>query len=239
MRILVIDDTEINLDSAKLTLAGHELTLVSSYDEAYRLLEKPYASEEAVKAELKRRGFTKVDPYDRSKEGTPEWEAYWGEYRRIAAELCPPPPFDAVLCDLLMPAGETNQGSRGHQYVGQEMPVGWALAFMAVLQGAKYVAVVTNLDHHDHPAAAMLDPFRYRVTLDGPGSPAKITVNGVRVDFVSESRMIPIDGTTCPECNGSGKLGKHSCHICYGSGNMTAKDWGYHLLAGSRGQQIE
>ena len=174
MKILVIDDTRTNLDAAKQTLAGHELTLAASYDEAYKLLEKP-------------KGETQ-------------------------------PPFDVVLCDLLMPAGAVEQGTEGQKYIGQEMPVGFALAFMAVLQGAKYVAVVTNLNHHQHPAAALLD----RLGSDGLDSHAdefvKIRANGVPIGFVNYAPMIGVDGTSCTECGGTGKQTERSCRICKGSG---------------------
>ncbi|MEK7607170.1 MAG: hypothetical protein AAB444_03185 [Patescibacteria group bacterium] len=173
MKILVIDDTRTNLDAAKQTLVGHELTLAASYDEAYKLLEKPR-----------------------------------GEVQ---------PPFDVVLCDLLMPAGAVEQGTDGMKYVGQEMPVGLALALMAVLQGAKYVAVVTNLNHHQHPAAALLD----RLGSDGLGDTegfVKIRANGVPIGFVNYAPMIGVDGTTCTACGGTGKQTERDCWICKGSG---------------------
>lgn len=175
MKILVIDDTHMNLKAAKQTLEGHELTLAASYDEAYKLLEKP-------------KGETQ-------------------------------PPFDVVLCDLLMPAGREQQGAKGEEYVGQEMPVGFALALMAVLQGAKYVAVVTNLNHHQHPAAAMLD----RLGSDGLADDdkdgfVKIRANGVPIGFVNYAPMVGVDGTSCTECGGTGKQTERNCWICKGSG---------------------
>lgn len=226
MKILVIDDTQENLQAAKQVLDGHELTVVSTYDRAYKLLEQPAASYETVEAELVRRGFTK-NPYDK---GTTEEErkARWQEHERIQVELCPPPPFEAVLCDLLMPAGSEQQGPNGQKYVGQEMPVGWALALMAVLQGAKHVAVVSATNHHDHPAAAMLDRLASgRFHDDEPQPPAKFAVNGVRVEFVNSAPMVGIEGTTCADCGGSGKEAEKQCTWCYGSGKAkTGEDCG-------------
>ena len=146
MKILVIDDTRTNLDAAKQTLAGHELTLAATYDEAYKLLAK---SDD---------------------------------------------PFDVVLCDLLMPAGREQQGTNGMKYIGQEMPVGWALALMAVLHGAKYTAVVTNLDHHQHPAAAMLDRLGSDGLDDYKDDFVKIRANGVPIGFVNYAPMVDVDG---------------------------------------------
>jgi len=226
MKILVIDDTQANLETARQTLAGHELTLVSSYDEAYRLLQKPRAKFKAVDDELVRRGFTlplwKL-PADQMK-------AADEEKRCIEDELRPPPPFDVVLCDLLMPAGEVEQGVMGRKYVGQEMPVGWALALMAVLQGAKFVMVVTNLNHHLHPAAAMLDRLQ---SVGYDDTKVLIRVNGVPVDFMNDAPMITVEGTSCSDCDGSGKQAecyrdgtRKDCNTCCGTGKILGKDWG-------------
>ena len=175
MRILIIDDTRIHLDAARQTLTDHELTLASTYDEAYRLLEKP-------------KGETTG-------------------------------PFDVVLCDLLMPAGSVEQGTEGEKYIGHEMPVGFALALMAVLQGARYVAVVTNLNHHQHPAAALLDRLGSD-GLDRADKFVKIRANGVPLGFVNYAPMIVVDGTSCSECGGTGKQTEHNCWICKGSGKV-------------------
>lgn len=231
MKILVIDDTQENLQIAKQVLEGHELTVASTYDEAYKLLKQPEASYEAVEAELVRRGFTK-NPYDK---GTTEEErkAHWEARERIAVELCPPPPFEAVLSDLLMPAGREQQGLTGAKYIGQEMPVGFALALMAVLQGARYVAVVTNMNHHDHPAAAMLDRLTSGSFCDDDQHPAKITVNEVPVDFVNDAPMVGIEGTTCSDCSGSGKQTERACWLCRGSGKNERDGSDCHLCKGS------
>jgi CheY-like chemotaxis protein len=46
MKILVIDDSAVHLESAQLTLIGHEVTLCSSHDKALDLL-KQQDTEEA------------------------------------------------------------------------------------------------------------------------------------------------------------------------------------------------
>lgn len=175
MKILVIDDTRVNLEAAKQTISSqHELTLASSYDEAYKLLEKP-------------------------KDGGP-------------------PPFDVVLTDLLMPAGSVQQGGEGAKYVGQEMPVGFALALMAVLHGAKLVAVVTDLDHHKHPAAAMLDRLGSD-GLDGRESDfVRIHANGVPVGFVNYAPKVRVETVDCEVCGGVGTMPETTCRSCEGNG---------------------
>lgn len=69
--------------------------------------------------------------------------------------------FEAVLVDLLMPASGQSIGRNEH-LVGQEMPVGIFLALLAAKNGAKYVAVFTDSDHHSHPASACFDAFNER-----------------------------------------------------------------------------
>lgn len=137
MKILVIDDTQTHLAAARQTLTEHDITTCSDYDEALKYLEEKFV--------------------DKSGNPCSGWED--------DAEKMPY--WDAVLCDLLMPAGRDAQGTRGLKFVGQEMPVGWSLALVAAKRGAKYVAVASDLDHHSHPASAMLDRLYGFLTIDG------------------------------------------------------------------------
>ncbi len=92
----------------------------------------------------------------------------WGEFINRVHKESILPYWDVVLCDLMMPASGSEQGSEGQKFVGQEMPVGWSLALSAAREGAKFVAVVTDTNHHDHPASAMLDNLNHHVfTIDG------------------------------------------------------------------------
>ncbi|MDP3774758.1 MAG: hypothetical protein Q8Q85_10890 [Gemmatimonadales bacterium] len=69
--------------------------------------------------------------------------------------------FEVVLCDLLMPASGNMLGSKeGLRLVGQEMPIGIFLAILAAKNGAKYVGLLTDSDHHSHPASACLDAIQ-------------------------------------------------------------------------------
>ncbi|MCX6761523.1 MAG: response regulator [Candidatus Moranbacteria bacterium] len=154
LKILVVDDNQKHLDSALATLKDHNVTICNNYDEAVNLLEGQY-----------------VDPKGKS--------CY--SFEEGAKAL---PYWDAVLCDLLMPAGENEQGPRGMRYVGQEMPVGWALALSAAFKGAKYVAVVTDMNHHNHPASALLDGLKGKV----------IKVEGAKVLMTNNPRFIGVGG---------------------------------------------
>lgn len=205
MKILVIDDSANHQKSAQQVLGTlHDLTVVGSHDEALELLSLRLDQEKyvALVSEYTSQG---VDSPSAHKKASME--------SRI-------PYWDAVLCDLLMPAGREAQGSKGQMYVGKEMSVGWALAITAALQGAKYVAVVTDMGHHDHPASAMLDSMNRTI----------FVLHGANALFTNYVGMVGIEGTqgTCAKCSGSGKDGTYGCYRCNGTGTAYAqhgKDW--------------
>lgn len=202
MKILVIDDTKKHLDAALQTLVGHDVTICSSHDKASELLYRKtdYDLYHRLYDEYKAAG----DPDARTKARAESMLPYW----------------DVVLCDLLMPAGSNAQGGVGLQYVGQEMPVGWSLALTAAQSGAKFVAVVTDMNHHHHPASAMLDSFNRHF----------FNIDGAKVLMTNYVDMVGITGTecTCDKCNGSGKDGDYKCYRCDGTGTdfaVKGKDW--------------
>ena len=232
MRILVIDDSPLHQASARQTLAGHELTVIGSYDEAYEALGQPDADWETVGPEISRLDLKNI--YDGGKHSPEEVAATRNAIKRFFQERSS---FDVVLCDLLMPAGKTEMGPAGMKYVGQEMPVGFALALMAVVYGAKHVAVVTDAKHHDHPASVMLDRL----------DETPFSIDGAKVGFY-HSPLTPVDGTVCRKCKDPGKkqkcycldhqsgLPRANCEQCNGvgkfcwacndSGKAQGKDWG-------------
>jgi len=65
--------------------------------------------------------------------------------------------FEIFLTDLLVPAPDNNLGPRGFKYVGEIMPLGAILALVALKNGVPLVGVVTDSNHHDHPASSALD----------------------------------------------------------------------------------
>lgn len=247
MKVLVIDDKPIHHLSAIQTLTDHQVTIVGTYDEAHALLQVPRAPWQAVNAELERRGFKKggYDPNETEQERM----AKELERERIEQELCPPPPFDAVLSDLLMPAsGMMLAPEPRKKYEGQEMPVGFALAFMAVRSGAKYVAIVTDIGHHDHPASAMLDTFVSDPRFRPDSYPSHgFIIDGVKIGFYQQVSTW-VEGTTCLNCNGTGEKEicfcvernagtpepscggcegtGYECWDCRNSGKLRGKDWG-------------
>lgn len=121
---------------------------------------------EAARALLKEHEITTVGSYDEGQAAVKEAHD-----------------FEVVLVDLLMPASAQTQGPKGDQYVGKEMPVGIFLALLAAKNGAKYVAVFSDSDHHSHPASACFDAFnKYE------SEPTPFNVNGAKI-ILSNTRM--------------------------------------------------
>ena len=204
MKILVIDDTKTHLNAALQTLTDHDVTICSSHDDALGFLRSKRDDTlfDQLRTKYEADGDSRSEAYDKA--ATESAIPYW----------------DVVLCDLLMPAGRNAQGN-GLKYVGQEMPVGWSLALTAAKRGAKYVAVVTDINHHDHPASAMLDNLNEHI----------FTVDGSKVLMTNYVNVIGITGTegNCTQCGGSGKNGERNCYYCNGTGmdfTEKGKDWG-------------
>lgn len=203
LRILVIDDSPVNLQSAKDTLSGHELTLFSSHDDAYDTLNREPDYEEVSKLR---------------KEGV--------DYEEASRRLMPEP-FDVILTDLLMPPNLREIGSPAKQceFENQLMGLGIGIAFHAAIHGAKHVAVFSSgKTHHCHPAVALLDPINHRRV-------GKIRVNDTMVSFFGDNctdeESVPVEGTTCLDIN------KHvegkTCYKCRDTGKQLGKNWAWVL----------
>ncbi|MFA6445722.1 MAG: hypothetical protein WCW14_00525 [Candidatus Paceibacterota bacterium] len=67
--------------------------------------------------------------------------------------------FKIVLLDLLVPASGNQQGEKGKEFVGKEMPITPFLLLLAMKNGVKKIGLLTDAGHHDHPASACIDAF--------------------------------------------------------------------------------
>ena len=154
MKILVFDDSQIHREAAKLSLMGHDLTVVGTYDEAQDALVPKCDHGHGVA--LFKAKYGNTDPY-----ACPEPEkairmAYYHECMKRATTYSN---FDVVMTDLLVPASRRSQGRDMQGLVGKEMPLGIMIALLALSVGVKNVAVVTDMNHHEHPASAAVDCF--------------------------------------------------------------------------------
>lgn len=140
------------------------------------VIEDDPTHQEAAKAQLKDHDVTVVGSYD-------EGQALLGAEDPYGCKMSGKHNFDAVLVDLIMPSS-TQMLGRGAS--SSLMPVGIFLALLAARNGAKYVAVFTDSNHHDNAASACFDAFHAR----GAHQPKLLQVEGAKVLFCNSPNAI-------------------------------------------------
>lgn len=188
LSILVVDDNQKHIDAAIKQLNGHNVTTVTSFSEARFALNERTAVTTDLK-DLNRRGDDMGIRKDlwissglQKTEDDPERDE--SEYTRLSKEVEESrarkitrllgKKYDVVLTDLLLPASAECLGEP-EKYFGQEMPLGTLIVFYALQLGVKKIAIVTDSNHHDHPAAAAIDMLR------------TLQLGDTRVDFLSDT----------------------------------------------------
>lgn len=176
MKILVIDDKQIHRDSAEKTLEGHEVTIVSSFDEAMDLMAKKIDIEN-VQRLLAEEGFAeKPEPTDKER-----WNAYWKAVDSAEKKSIIPFKFEVVLTDMMMPMSRSTLARDAFKR-DEQVPYGFVIALKAAGCGAKFVAMVTDVNHHRGAMSAAIDHLgsAYYQT----GWINTFTVNDAKVAFV-------------------------------------------------------
>lgn len=162
LKILVFDDTELHRISAKLSLAGHDLTIVGTYDEAQKALvpKTDFEKSRGLLSGLLEKAGLKPDfnPHRETSKAADKWK-YFALQKESYRLATPYPNFDVLLTDLFVPASQQAMGGKGMSLVGKEMPLGTTIALLALSVGIRDVAVVTDESHHAHPASAAFDCF--------------------------------------------------------------------------------
>lgn len=222
MRILVIEDKEAHRKSAEETLSDHEVTIVKSFDEATDLMKRKI-DEGNVQRLLAEAGFpTKPDPKDKDR-----WNAYWKAHDEAEAKSVIPFSFEVVLTDMMMPMSNRTLAP-GVFNPSEQVPYGFIIALKATLFGAKFVAMVTDTNHHQGAMSAAIDHLGRAYYEDG--CKPNFVVNGAKVMFVHTpfvqkiTKDVPCDRCAenpgvCSNCNGTG-LNKNpdwkprECHSC-------------------------
>ena len=175
MKVLVIEDKEIHCLAATETLVGHEVTIVRSFDEAMEILESKVDREQMARL-LAEAGFPTAPAYG------PEYAAYSEARDKAAAQAVIPFPFEAVLTDMMMPMSQYTLDPRVFNYK-EQVAYGFIIALRATLCGAKFVAMVTDTNHHMGAMSAAIDHLSdayYRKE----GFQPNFLINGAKVMFV-------------------------------------------------------
>jgi CheY-like chemotaxis protein len=134
--------------------------------------------------------------------------------------------YDVVLSDLLMPApGMMLSDEARREYEGKEHALGWALVLRAVLNGARYAAVVSQVNHHAHPAAFALDAIDNAD--DDDAMKPQFDINGARVGFFHAPTCLVEGVYGCYwKCDRGKNERGNPCKLCNGTGFARGKDWG-------------
>jgi hypothetical protein len=104
------------------------------------------------------------------------------------------PTYDVVLTDLIVPpSSRAASDARGWGYQVEDPTLyGAMIALLALEAGVRHVAVVTDTNHHAHPASAAFDVFRGR-PFDVGGTRILCTNDHTVVDTVDEATLEEID----------------------------------------------
>jgi CheY-like chemotaxis protein len=176
MKILVIDDKELHRNSAEKTLTSHEVTIVSSFDEAMDLMAKKIDIQN-VQQLLAEGGFAeKPEPTDKER-----WSAYWKAVNDAEKKSIIPFPFEVVLTDMMMPMSRSTLAP-GIFNPREQVPYGFVIALKAAGCGAKFVAMVTDVNHHKGAMSAAIDHLGSAYYHEGRIK--TFTVNDAKVAFI-------------------------------------------------------
>ncbi len=74
-----------------------------------------------------------------------------------------------LLSDLMMPKGTSRvMGEKGMEHIFEQMAYGFPLALIAAQKyNVGRIAVITDMNHHNHPMSYALDHFRGPMKIDG------------------------------------------------------------------------
>lgn len=224
MKILVLDDSKAHREAARLTLKGHDVTIVGTYDEAQAALtpRTNYSLERVLEPELLVEAGLPPDYQPKGRtDASDEAKKCHEACKKAHEQATTYPDFDVVLTDLLMPPSRQAQGPEGVLLLGQEMPLGTIIALLALTVGIKNVAVATDANHHKHPASAAFDCFGSRNT---PPGIKVLCTNHVNTIPLDEKTWEPVGHEFLDSDAGQVKYPKVDWNQYAGIAN--GKDWG-------------
>lgn len=225
MRILVVEDKEMHRNSAVETLAGHDLTIVSSFYVAMEMIQSGIDMEK-VERGLAEQGYGKFSSAWRDSKMT----AYFAAKHEQEAKSMVSIPFDAVLTDMMMPMSEGTSLMDELFDPKKQVPYGFIVALHAAAHGAKFVAVVTDTNHHHSAISAALDYIGRAYFHGGSGEQQVFDICGAKTIFAHAPFVTDIiKDAPCDWC--SSKEVAFACTRCHGTLKFDKKvserkDWG-------------
>ncbi len=193
MKILIVEDKQIHRDSAAKTLKGHKLTIVDSFDAGIKAMPIGTDYEKLDKLATERFG-----PTPESRQARSDW---YQNQKSLIPECQHQPEFDAVLVDMMMPMSRETLAP-GVYESDVQVPYGFVLALRACKVGAKYVAMVTDTNHHLGAMSAAID---YLGSAYYSGYEPLFDINGAKVLFVHS----PFVEQSKPELKDWGQVLRH------------------------------
>ncbi len=169
LRILVVEDGDENIKAAKAMLSEHDVTVVSSYDLARRMILGEYDHNELCE-EMGKRGLPEHQNAYSKKYGINYWNdesdrrKEWEKINEEIIKTLTPLPFEVLLTDVKIPKG-------GYDMLSDEaiktvdvqvpMPYGAYITFLAIEKGGiKLIGMITQGDHHEDPFVFALDGLK-------------------------------------------------------------------------------
>lgn len=228
MKILVVEDKEIHRKSAEETLSIHEITIVKSFDEAMDLM-RENVDVGNLKRLLAEAGFSTMPDMRDSERRNAYTKAHNEAFSKSVITFS----YEVVLTDMMMPMSKRTL-SPGVFNPSEQVPYGFIIALRATLFGVKFVAMVTDTNHHKGAMSAAIDNLGQSYCSDG--CKPNFVINGAKVMFVHTpfvekiTKDVPCDQCVenpgvCSNCNGTG-LNKNpdwrpkECHLCSHTDNV-------------------
>lgn len=225
MRILVVEPNENKHTSVTASLADHDVTVVSSFDEAMDIM-RLHPAEKTVRRLLTEAGF----PNNPDSDDPELMRAYRKALRDAEAQSAAPFGFDVVLTEMELPMSE-RMLLPSFFNPDANVPYGFVIALKAAFRGATYVAMVSDTEHTDGAMSAALAHIGGEKYEDG-ASP-NFTINGCKVMFVHMPHATAImHNVPCNRCFDAPIEVVKFCRNCKGTGRynrtdvLASKDWG-------------
>lgn len=110
-------------------------------------------------------------------------------FPKALEELQQEHPYDVVFTDLMLPMDDKGLYAEAFRR-GELVPYGFVIVLRAALYKAKYVALVTDINHHTHAMAIAMDSIAH-CGYDRWGQRPRFNINGATCMFAYAPLITP------------------------------------------------